>query len=418
MTDSGTHEVLIEQPASRLTALAVDCALAVGCYFAAFGLRFDAAQFALFLPSALRTLPLIAVSQVAALLAFRTYTYRQGRKWFPRLLAGILVGTGAGALLTWMIHGFQGISRISFAVDALLFALAAFGWRAAGGVIRLYRVAREEQALPHELEDRTAPPSVSAGLLGLVRYRELLRNLVMRDVKLKYRGSVFGFFWSLANPILMVVTYTIAFRYIMQVRTEGFVFNLLLGLLNWTFFSTSAMMATGSVVGAGALVKSVAFPRVILPVATVLFNLVQFLLAIAVFLPLSLVIFGIAPTPAILLFPLLLALQILFTAGVAFALATLTSFFRDIRHILEIALAILFWTTPILYQYESLPESVQLPILLSPMSSFVIAYQEIFHQGRAPGLAVWLAAGSYAVAMFVLGASLFVDTEDRLAEQV
>ena len=102
----------------------------------------------------------------------------------------------------------------------------------------------------------------------------------------------------------------------------------------------------------------------------------------------------------------------------AFALATLTSFFRDVSHILEIALAILFWTTPILYQYDSLPEYLQLPILLSPMSSFIVAYQEIFHYGRVPGLPIWLAAGSCAVGMFVLGASLFVDTEDQLAEQV
>jgi ABC-type polysaccharide/polyol phosphate export permease len=411
-------DVLIEQPASRLMALAVDAALAVGCYFAAFALRFDAAEFSTFLPSALRTLPLITVSQVAALLAFRAYTYRRGRRWFPRLLAGILSGTAAGALLEWLTYGFQGISRISFAVDAVLFSLAAFGWRAAIGLIRLARVAREAQARPHEMEDRSAPPSVSAGLLGLVRYRELLRNLVLRDVKLKYRGSVFGFFWSLANPILMVFTYTVAFRYIMQVRTEGFIFNLLLGLLNWTFFTSSAMMSTGSVVGAGALVKSVAFPRVILPVATVLFNLVQFVFAIAVFLPLLLVMFGIVPTPAILLFPLLLTLQILFTSGVAFALASLTSFFRDVSHILEIGLAILFWTTPILYQYGSLPEYLQVPILLSPMSSFIVAYQEMFHYGRVPGLPIWLAAGSWAVGMFVLGASLFVDTEDQLAEQV
>ena len=411
-------DVLIEQPASRLTALAVDAALAVVCYLAAYRLRFDAAEFSRFLPSALRTLPFVAISQVAALLAFRAYTYRQGRRWFPRLLAGILVGTGAGALLAWLLYGFQGISRISFAVDALLLALAAFGWRAALSLARLARAARDEQASPHEMEDRTGPPSVSAGLLGLVRYRELLRNLVLRDVKLKYRGSVFGFFWSLANPILMVVTYTIAFRYIMQMRTEGFVFNLLLALLSWNFFANSALMSTGSVVGAGALVKSVAFPRVILPVATVLFNLVQFLLAIAVFLPLSLVIFGIAPTPAILLFPLLLALQVLFTSGVAFALASLTSFFRDISHILEIGIGMLFWTTPILYQYNSLPEFLQLPILLSPMSSFIVAYQEIFHFGRVPGVPIWLAAGSWAVGMFVLGASLFVDTEDRLAEQV
>jgi len=96
----------------------------------------------------------------------------------------------------------------------------------------------------------------------------------------------------------------------------------------------------------------------------------------------------------------------------------MTSFFRDIRHILEIALGALFWATPILYQYDSLPESLRLPILLSPMSSFVIAYQDIFHQGRVPGLSIWLAAGSYAVGMFVLGASLFVETEDRLAEQI
>ena len=180
------------------------------------------------------------------------------------------------------------------------------------------------------MEDRTAPPSVSAGLLGIVRYRELLRNLVLRDMKLKYRGSVFGFFWSLANPLLMIVTYFVVFNYILRIRTEGFIFNLLLGLLNWTFFSSSAMMSTDSVVGAGALIKSVAFPRAILPVATVLFNLVQFLLTLAVFVPVALIIFRFVPTPAMLLFPVLLTLQILFTAGVAFALATLTSFFRDV----------------------------------------------------------------------------------------
>jgi lipopolysaccharide transport system permease protein len=111
-------------------------------------------------------------------------------------------------------------------------------------------------------------------------------------------------------------------------------------------------------------------------------------------------------------------LQILFMMGVAFALATLTSFFRDVSHILTIALGVLFWATPIVYQYDSLPERVRLPILLSPMSSFIVAYQQIFHYGRVPDLAVWLAAGSFSAGMFVLGASLFVSTEDQLAEQV
>lgn len=409
---------LIEQPGSRQIALATDGFLAAACYLAAYRLRFDSSELARFLPSAMATLPLVAVSQLAAIVTFRTYNYTQGRRWFPRLLAGVLVGTAVGALLTNVVHGFEGVSRVSFAVDAVLFALSAFAWRALVGLIRLARTASGEATAHGILEDRTVPPSVSAGLLGILRYRELLRNLVLRDLKLKYRGSVFGFFWSLANPLLMVVTYTVAFTYILQIRTAGFVFTLLLGLLNWTFFANSAMMSTGSVVDAAGLIKSVAFPRAILPVATVLFNLAQFLLTITVFVPLALAVFRVSLSPATLLLPVLLVLQILFITGVAFALATLTSFFRDVRHMLEIALGMLFWTTPILYQYASLPELVKLPVLLSPMSPFVVGWQQILYEGRGPDVAVWLTACAYAAGMFVLGASVFVSSEDRLAEEV
>jgi homopolymeric O-antigen transport system permease protein len=410
-------ELPVEQPASRLAALTIDAMLAFACYLIAYRLRFTSSEFELFLPSALRALPFVVGAQMAAVLACRAYAYREGRRWFPRLLVGVSSGTAAGALLTWAIYGFEGISRISFAVDALLLVLATFGWRAGSGIARLARLVREERATAHALEDRTAAPSVSAGLLGIIRYRELLRNLVMRDLKLKYRGSVFGFFWSLANPLVMITTYTVVFTYVLRIRTPGFIFTLLLGLLNWTFFANSAMMSTGAIVDAGGLIKSVAFPRVILPVATVLFNLAQFLLTIVVFLPLALM-FGASLSPAILLVPLILALEVLFTTGVAFALATITSYFRDVRHILEISLGVVFWSTPILYQYGTLPELVRLPVLLSPMSPFVIAWQQIFHDGRVPDLAVWLAATCYGIGMFVLGASMFVTSEDRFAELV
>ena len=119
------RDPLIEQPVLRLTALAADAALAVLCYFAAYSLRFDSSDLARFLPGAARTVPFIAVSQIAALLAFRAYTYRQGRRWLPRLLAGICAGTAFGVVAVRLVYGFQGVSRISFAVDALLLALAA-----------------------------------------------------------------------------------------------------------------------------------------------------------------------------------------------------------------------------------------------------------------------------------------------------
>src|SRR5687767_7956555 len=127
-----------------------------------------------------------------------------------------------------------------------------------------------------QLVDRAATPSsISSTITALAGYRHLLRNLVIKDLKLKYRGSVFGFLWSLANPLLMIIVYTIAFTYILPVRSEGFVFYLMLGVLSWTFFVNSAAMSTGAIVDNAGLLKSVFFPRAILPIGTVLFNLAQ-----------------------------------------------------------------------------------------------------------------------------------------------
>jgi len=166
--------------------------------------------------------------------------------------------------------------------------------------------------------------SLSLTIRSVFQYRELLRSLVLKDLKLKYRGSVLGFLWSIMNPLVMTVVYTVAFTYILRIRTEAFVFYLLLGLLAWTFFSNSASMAAGSIAESGGVMKSVFFPRAILPIATVLFNLVQYLLTAAVFLPVMLVYHHVAPAAPMLLFPVFLALQVVFTVGVALMGAVLT----------------------------------------------------------------------------------------------
>jgi ABC-type polysaccharide/polyol phosphate export permease len=253
---------------------------------------------------------------------------------------------------------------------------------------------------------------------AMFRYRELLKNLVFKDLKLKYRGSVLGFLWSLANPLLMIGVYTIAFNYILRMRVEGFVFYLMLGILAWTFFANSATMATGAIIDNGGLVKSIFFPRAILPVATVLFNFAQYLLTVLVFLPLMLVLYQVPLSVPMLLFPVFLALQLLFTIGVALILATGTAFFRDIRHFLEIALAALFWVTPIVYQLDQISERLRPLILLTPMSPFIAAYQKIFFYGQWPGPSIWLLAAGYAAAAFVTGTALMLVHEDKFAEQL
>src|SRR5262249_16672045 len=124
-------------------------------------------------------------------------------------------------------------------------------------------------ALPLPAGDDGAGPEPM--LRDLIRYRSLLRNLVAKDLKLKYRDSVLGVVWSLLNPLLMLAVYTLAFKFVMRVRVEHYPFFLLVGLLPWTFFAASLLMATRAITTNANLIKKVYFPRTILPIATVLF---------------------------------------------------------------------------------------------------------------------------------------------------
>jgi len=192
----------------------------------------------------------------------------------------------------------------------------------------------------------------------------------------------------------------------------------MLGLLSWSFFANSAAMSTGAIVDNAGLLRSVFFPRAILPIATVLFNLAQYMLTASVFLPVMVLWYRVPLSATMLLFPAFLALQVVFTIGVALILATGTAFFRDIRHLLEVALAVMFWTTPILYELRQVPEGLRLVILLSPMSPFVVAYQRLFYDRVWPETTLWLVASAYAVGAFIVGTALILAFQDRFAEQV
>ena len=276
-----------------------------------------------------------------------------------------------------------------------------------------------QAAAAEAMEDRAAERrGIGRTLRGLRQYRHLLRNLVAKDLKLKYRGSVFGFVWSLANPLIMIAVYTVAFTYILQLRTPAFVFYLMLGVLAWTFFAGALAMSTGSLVDNGGLVRSVWFPRAILPMATVLFNFAQYLLTVVVFLPIMLVMYQVAPAPPMLAFPVFLLLQLGLTVGLALLTSVGTAFFRDIRHFVDIGLAILFWATPVVYETAQLPERVRQVILLTPLSPYITAYHDVFYYRQWPALDVWILAIIYAAAALIAGLWLISRVEDRLTEQV
>lgn len=256
------------------------------------------------------------------------------------------------------------------------------------------------------------------GALRWVGSWELIVQLASKDLKLKYRGSVFGFLWSLVNPLVMLGVYALAFSVILQIRSEGFVFFLFTGLLPWTFFAGSAGMSTGAIVDNASFVKSATFPRGTLPVAVVVFNLAQYLLTMVILYPVMLLVYGHAPALPLIAFPLIVVLHVTFTVGVAFLLATGTTFFRDIRHLLEIVLSALFWTTPIIYDLQIVPEPLQPLLQWSPVAPFILATRDVLYYGRWPAPALWAACLVYAAAAFAAGTRLFSACEDRFAERV
>jgi ABC-type polysaccharide/polyol phosphate export permease len=271
---------------------------------------------------------------------------------------------------------------------------------------------------PRLVDRAAARPTIGASLISVFSYRELVRNLVLKDLKLKFRGSVLGFLWSLVNPLAMVAVYTFAFKYILASRQPGFPFFVLLGLLAWSFFANSAVMSTGTIIEGGSLVKAVRFPRAVLPLATVLFNLTQYLLTVIVLLPAMFLIYRVPPSGPMLLFPIFLLLQVAFTIGVALILAAATTFFRDVRHFVDIALSLLFWMTPIVYPIDQAPEWLRSALLVSPMTSFVVSYQRIFYDGVWPGPLVWAAALGYGLGVLAIGALWFMAVEDRFGDHL
>src|SRR5882724_12033699 len=207
---------------------------------------------------------------------------------------------------------------------------------------------------------------------SLFRYRELIRNLVLEDLKLKYRDSVLGFLWSLANPLLLILVYSFVFGHILRGGPPNFAYFLMVGILPWNFFAQSLMMSTGSILDNGNLIRKVALPMEVFPVATVLFNLAQFLFAMVVFFPMAWLFFKVPVAWSWINFLPVLGLQILFNLGLCFMISTATVFYRDVRHFTEILLMLLFWLTPIIYDIRSITPALQSVIYLNPISFFTL----------------------------------------------
>jgi ABC-type polysaccharide/polyol phosphate export permease len=254
----------------------------------------------------------------------------------------------------------------------------------------------------------------------LFRYRLLIESLVSRELKARYRGSVLGFFWSFVNPLLLLLVYVAVFTVILPGRhlaeIEPYALFLFCGILPWSFLSASLLESSGVLIAGGNLIKKVLFPAEVLPVVTVFTNLVQFLLGLPVLLG-FLVAHG-KLTPAALLLPLPILVQLVFTLGLALFVSALTVHFRDVQSILGHLVHLWFFASPILYLYGAQTGWLRSFLRLNPMSHLLVSYQQMLFTGAFDhwrGLAL---SGLAALLVFAFGQFFFDRLRDTLAEEL
>jgi ABC-2 type transport system permease protein len=223
--------------------------------------------------------------------------------------------------------------------------------------------------------------TVGQSIAGIWRYRELLVNLVRKELKVRYKNSSLGFLWSMLNPAMYLVVFYVVFQLVLKAGIPYFPVFLLSGLLAWNLFSASLAGATGSITGNASLVNKVWFPREILPLASIGANFVHFLLQ-GLVLVVALVVFRFDVDWGYvwLVIPAMVALLLL-TAACSIFLAAANVYARDTQHLLELALLAWIWMTPIIYEWDlqarELARRGASPMLtlLNPMTSIVLAFQ-------------------------------------------
>lgn len=247
------------------------------------------------------------------------------------------------------------------------------------------------------------------------RFRGLLGALVVRDLKLRYRGSLLGYAWSLANPLLQVGIYTLVFAVILKVGGPGYPAFLLGAILPWGWLSVSLLASAESIVHQRELVKRAYLPTELLPLSAVLVNGVVFLGALPV-LALALAWAGHPPGAAWLALPLVVGAQLLVNVALALVCAMLNVFYRDVPYLLNAALPLWLYLSPVLYPLSAAPPSLRPWLALNPMAAILGSYRRIWLEGRFPEPGPLALAAAVGLVGCVLALSAFRRRRARFPE--
>lgn len=258
-----------------------------------------------------------------------------------------------------------------------------------------------------------------AQAIELVRYRSLVTNLVAKDLKVRYKSSALGFFWSLLNPLLMMLVFTFVFtQLLVGVTIEHFPVFVLIGLLAWNWTAASVGEGTTALIDNASLINKVYFPRMLLPISVVASNMANYLLAFPV-LFLAMVVTRMEFTPWLLYLPVVFFVQATFLTGLVLILSAIHIYFRDTTVLVNVGLTAWFFMTPIFYRVEDVrPDLVSWWYWLNPMASIIAELHTILYHGGVPDPLFMARTFATALALLVLGVFLFGRVSRHLGEHL
>ena len=252
---------------------------------------------------------------------------------------------------------------------------------------------------------------------NLYQYRELLKTSVKKDIRGKYKNSFLGVVWSFLNPLLQIAVYAIIFPIILKNKEPNYVIFLCTGLIPWTFFSTALSRSSSIIVDNGNIIKKVYFPREILPISLVTSEAVNFIISTVIII--GFVVFGgLGLTKYILFYPIILIAQYITVLAFSFILSSITVYLRDIQHFVGIALQLLLYATPIVYNSKSIPGDFEWILKYNPMTYIVNAYRDIFYNQVAPDIKSVIVLSIIMALLTVVGYLIFSRLQKGFAEEL
>ncbi|MDH4179891.1 MAG: ABC transporter permease [Armatimonadota bacterium] len=274
-------------------------------------------------------------------------------------------------------------------------------------------------ATNHTALTRRRPTTLGGHLAQLCAYRELLRSLALKEVRVRYKQSVLGAGWAVLQPFALMVVFTAVFSRFLHVKSEGVPYPVFsyTALVPWTFFAASLSFAVPSIVGNMSLVTKIYFPREVFPLAAIGACFVDFCIAATIVAAL-IAWYKVHVAWTLLLVPILIILQAMVAIGVCLIASAINVFFRDIRFIIPLATQVWMYVSPVVYPLNEVPERFRPYYMLNPMAGIIDGYRRVVLHGQLPDFGALGVTAAVSLVLLVGGYAFFKRVEMRFADVI